>query len=285
AAYLATSLLQKDGVVADEVISTLRRGTDYFLEEEDEERLKTYLRQFGPQYQSTAAAAAPTVAPTAAAAPDAEVEAEEGEEVGDRDGGEGMEVVGDEEMDGSNAWDGPAIRCDACNKWRHLASCVDSEALPDEWRCSMNTWDLDKANCAAPQDDTLDYSAEDRQNFNEGSFPTGENFDLFCGNSRPRAYYEVQVVGTDKSMVLFRFLFPNERKFDVTIAMGSKHIKPHHLFTKPNPPSTTTNSITTTSTGVGVGVGGRLILVPMLLLLPCSQPVCMAPTWGVWLGA
>ncbi|KAJ1432926.1 hypothetical protein B484DRAFT_394733, partial [Ochromonadaceae sp. CCMP2298] len=42
-------------------------------------------------------------------------------------------------------------QCEACKKWRRVAWFVDSKALPDEWHCTMNTWDADNATCAAPQ--------------------------------------------------------------------------------------------------------------------------------------
>jgi len=44
------------------------------------------------------------------------------------------------------------VQCDDCRKWRRVAWHIDDSTLPDYWTCSLNTWDVDSASCAVPQD-------------------------------------------------------------------------------------------------------------------------------------
>ena len=46
------------------------------------------------------------------------------------------------------------VNCDSCGKWRILPpdiSAEEVEALPDEWTCADNTWDLERSNCNAEE--------------------------------------------------------------------------------------------------------------------------------------
>ncbi|KAJ1432927.1 hypothetical protein B484DRAFT_394734, partial [Ochromonadaceae sp. CCMP2298] len=85
-------------------------------------------------------------------------------------------------------------------------------------------------------ENTLGYSAGDRQKFNEASFPRGKKFDLFCNVNQ--VYYEATVEklvskkGYLKPKVLFHFMGWGH-KFDETIAMDSERIQPHNLHTNP----------------------------------------------------
>ena len=45
------------------------------------------------------------------------------------------------------------VQCDKCSKWRSVAHHVNNEELPDEWFCSMNTWDFHLNNCDAPEEE------------------------------------------------------------------------------------------------------------------------------------
>lgn len=53
-----------------------------------------------------------------------------------------------EEADDSQEW----VQCEKCDKWRRLPPRIKAEDLPDVWYCSMNTWDVRSASCAAPED-------------------------------------------------------------------------------------------------------------------------------------
>eukprot|EP00981_Chlorochromonas_danica_P005712 scaffold1172_cov180-Ochromonas_danica.AAC.39 len=46
------------------------------------------------------------------------------------------------------------VRCEHknCKKWRKVPPHVDMSTLPEKWYCEYNTWDLDSANCDAPED-------------------------------------------------------------------------------------------------------------------------------------
>lgn len=48
------------------------------------------------------------------------------------------------------------VQCDACSKWRKLADGMDPERLPDDWYCSQNTWDVERSNCDAPEEEGAD---------------------------------------------------------------------------------------------------------------------------------
>ncbi len=53
-----------------------------------------------------------------------------------------------EESDESQEW----VQCEKCEKWRRLPPRIKAEDLPDVWYCSMNTWDIRSASCAAPEE-------------------------------------------------------------------------------------------------------------------------------------
>jgi len=70
----------------------------------------------------------------------------------DESGGEGGQFDSILPPELPTAW----VQCDKpeCLKWRRVPWHIDSEALPDPWCCSLNTWaeTPDGATCAAPQD-------------------------------------------------------------------------------------------------------------------------------------
>ena len=57
---------------------------------------------------------------------------------------------GKDKADDSQEW----VQCEKCDKWRRLPPRIKAEELPDVWYCSMNTWDVKAASCAAPEDKT-----------------------------------------------------------------------------------------------------------------------------------
>jgi hypothetical protein len=44
------------------------------------------------------------------------------------------------------------VQCEKCLKWRRLPPSIKAEDLGDEWYCTLNTWDIRVATCAAPED-------------------------------------------------------------------------------------------------------------------------------------
>ena len=44
------------------------------------------------------------------------------------------------------------VQCSQCEKWRTVAPTVDAAALPDDWRCANNDWDLTYSVCEAPEE-------------------------------------------------------------------------------------------------------------------------------------
>ncbi|EEA04954.1 CW-type Zinc Finger family protein [Cryptosporidium muris RN66] len=46
-------------------------------------------------------------------------------------------------------------QCEICKKWRRLPLGMNPDTLPDEWVCSMNTWDLSYNSCEALEEVTL----------------------------------------------------------------------------------------------------------------------------------
>lgn len=53
------------------------------------------------------------------------------------------------------------VQCDKCNKWRTLPQNVSSDNLPDNWDCTMNTWDSN-LNCdVAEEEDTNDVAEKE----------------------------------------------------------------------------------------------------------------------------
>jgi hypothetical protein len=136
------------------------------------------------------------------------------------------------------------VQCEACHKWRRVAWFVDSEQLPDEWRCTMNTWDPESASCDVAQDD-YDPDAENTVNveadvvaLDESQFVVGKKFDVFC--NRNKVFYEASVLKlkknpkrpSDPTKIMFRYIGWGSR-FDELIPVGSERIAPHNLHTNP----------------------------------------------------
>lgn len=134
------------------------------------------------------------------------------------------------------------VQCDSCHKWRRVAWSVDPETLPEQWVCSMNTWDKDRACCDYPQDDydpeqesTLTGEPESSST-NPSDYPIGSWWDVFC--IKNRLYYEAQV----RAIKLKHGQKPTQVKFhfkgwgnnmDEWIELGSSRIQKHNLFTNP----------------------------------------------------
>jgi hypothetical protein len=78
----------------------------------------------------------------------------------------GTEVKSSTEPKDDRVW----VQCDRCGKWRALPSTVDANALPDIWDCTMNTFDVEKNNCDAPEDSSATESAGGGENPNLRSF-------------------------------------------------------------------------------------------------------------------
>jgi hypothetical protein len=57
------------------------------------------------------------------------------------------------------------VQCEKCEKWRRLPSHISAKDLPENWFCSMNTWDP-RSNSCAVQDDFK--AVEDTSNIREG---------------------------------------------------------------------------------------------------------------------
>ena len=134
------------------------------------------------------------------------------------------------------------IQCDLCSKWRRLAWHVNADALPEQWDCSMNTWDADTATCSAPQD-AYDTEKESTVSFNVvvkedvGVFTPGSYRDVYCNKNK--IYYEAQIVKVapgkkegEPGKVLFHFKGWNH-KFDEWIISSSERIQPHNMYTNP----------------------------------------------------
>ncbi len=53
------------------------------------------------------------------------------------------------------------VQCERknCKKWRKVPATIDTKLFPEKWFCEMNSWDMDVANCDAPEvsDDEDDY--------------------------------------------------------------------------------------------------------------------------------
>jgi hypothetical protein len=99
------------------------------------------------------------------------------------------------------------VQCEKCCKWRRVAWFVDTHTLSEQWECSLNTWDIDSANCSVPQDN-FDPTSESTVQFSEntihddgtgegghlalGEVTIGKSFDVFC--EKNQVYYEATVV-------------------------------------------------------------------------------------------
>ncbi len=44
------------------------------------------------------------------------------------------------------------VQCNECEKWRKIPGDVDVDALPEQWFCSMNRWDMEHSTCAAAEE-------------------------------------------------------------------------------------------------------------------------------------
>eukprot|EP00940_MAST-03C_sp_MAST-3C-sp2_P000053 g53.t1 len=58
------------------------------------------------------------------------------------------ETALESKSDGSRDW----VQCNACAIWRKLPPSMRPKDLPDEWFCSMNTWDLERSKCYVAQE-------------------------------------------------------------------------------------------------------------------------------------
>jgi len=137
------------------------------------------------------------------------------------------------------------VQCELCKKWRRVPWHIDVESLSELWDCSENTWDLDSANCEAPQDsydpvkeNTLNYSSATLQNAKSiDSFKIGEWRDVFC--MKNLVYYEGQIKKFKKpknsatQQVLFHYKGWSS-SFDEWIPFDSERIQTHNLFTNPD---------------------------------------------------
>ena len=45
------------------------------------------------------------------------------------------------------------VKCESCKKWRTIPAQIDLASLPDQWFCSMNTWNSNFNTCEAPQEE------------------------------------------------------------------------------------------------------------------------------------
>ena len=45
------------------------------------------------------------------------------------------------------------VQCDQCEKWRKVHPQISANSLPDDWYCSMNTWDKNLASCTAAEEE------------------------------------------------------------------------------------------------------------------------------------
>ncbi len=137
------------------------------------------------------------------------------------------------------------VQCELCKKWRRVAWHVDADTLPDLWECSMNTWDIDNANCNAPQDS---YDPQKENTFELKSTLSATNDlenskindwrDVYC--TKNHVYYEAQIrkikqpkKASDKVKLLFHYKGWSA-KFDEWIDYDSERIQPHNLFTNPD---------------------------------------------------
>jgi hypothetical protein len=135
------------------------------------------------------------------------------------------------------------VQCELCKKWRRVGWYIDADTLPDLWECTMNTWDLDNANCDAPQDsydpqkeNTFDMKSTLKRNLLEDCI-IGSWRDVYCNKNH--VYYEAQIKKirkpkkeTDKAKILFHYKGWSP-KFDEWIEFDSERIQAHHLFTNP----------------------------------------------------
>lgn len=131
------------------------------------------------------------------------------------------------------------VQCEKCLKWRRVPFHVNVENLPEQWYCEQNTWDLEKANCAVPQDKfdsekeaTLLTDCTEIEPVNEGDWK-----DVYC--LRNEVYYEAKamkfrtVKGKDgEEITEIKFHFKGWKSSqDEWIELGSERIAPHHLYT------------------------------------------------------
>merc|ERR1712146_660066 len=71
------------------------------------------------------------------------------------------------------------VQCCRCSKWRIVPPSIDIDKLPDQWYCSLISWDWEKKrrNCTAPEDQ--DPTFVKHSNRNDSSSPHAINkFDV-----------------------------------------------------------------------------------------------------------
>ena len=78
------------------------------------------------------------------------------------------EVVSDsEEESNPNKDDGSAeqewVQCDQCSKWRSLPKDISPESLPDEWNCTLNTWNEQYNSCEKDEEPQPDDNEESEE--------------------------------------------------------------------------------------------------------------------------
>ena len=73
------------------------------------------------------------------------------------------------------------VQCEKCNKWRRLPPRIRAEDLPEVWYCTMNTWDIRVATCAAPED-FAETTARDKTNILGGAEKSGNTSKLSYRN-------------------------------------------------------------------------------------------------------
>lgn len=135
------------------------------------------------------------------------------------------------------------VQCDSCRKWRRVAWHVDAASLPDNWVCTLNSWDIDNASCDAVQDS---YDPVIESTVHIGTFTNtgdisalkvGDWRDVFCKTNK--IYYEAQVMklkpgngSKTKAKALFHFLGWSHG-YDEWVELDSERIQPHNFHTNP----------------------------------------------------
>lgn len=141
------------------------------------------------------------------------------------------------------------VQCDnpGCHKWRRVPFHVDMSTLADIWTCDQNTWDIEYASCAMPQEkyDRDEEALVDpmAEGDNNEELQVGQLKDVFC--TKNYVYYEASVVKLRDAVqktktrkarprqALFHFKSWSSC-FDEWIDVGHYRIKPHNLYTSPD---------------------------------------------------
>ena len=135
------------------------------------------------------------------------------------------------------------VQCDNCRKWRRVAWHVDAASLPDNWVCTLNSWDVDSASCDAVQDSydpVLENTVHIGAFTNSADVSTvkvGDWRDVFCKTNK--IYYEAQVLkirpgngSKTKAKALFHFLGWSHG-YDEWVELDSERIQPYNFHTNP----------------------------------------------------